>query len=180
MFGRRGTPQRGLPTPPAEPCMRVSPHTALHSSQLPAAVVQRMEPLTQDQGLATPSRQWSKAREFGRHLCQGPGLVHLKCAAHQIGKPLLFAPMALRSERIDREQGQIASKRTIDKRVSVFGQARSLAYLDRNTFHRFEDCMEVVVGHMFSATEVQNVEMHTAACKSHAEFIRAPLRLTDR
>src|SRR5216683_5360098 len=77
-LGRRGAPQRGTPTPPAEPCVPLSRHTALDSSRLLLPMSYFTARPAQDQSLAPARRKHRKASEVMTHVCQGLTVMHLE------------------------------------------------------------------------------------------------------
>lgn len=86
-------------------------------------------------------------RPMDARLVGGCIAEHPKGAADQIGEPPLLTPLTFRGQRINREHRRVARERPVDQRIPIIGQARPRPELVGDAFHRFEDGVEIIVGH---------------------------------
>ena len=67
-----------VPTPPTEPCGRLSPHTALHSRTLPPCMSREVARPAQDSRLTPTRHATSKADGFILNVLEPTNVMHLE------------------------------------------------------------------------------------------------------
>ncbi len=105
---------------------------------------------------------------------------HAEDAFDEIGEAALFATLAHRAARIDRQHRRIAAQHAVHQRSPIIGQTRHDAHLVGDAFHRFLDRMEIVVGQQFRAAEAQHIGMDASRLQIGAQFFRAALCFRQR
>jgi hypothetical protein len=72
--------EEDVPTPPTEPCLRLSPHTALHSRTLPPRMSRDVARLAQDSCLAQARHATLKADRSVLNVLEPANVMHLERA----------------------------------------------------------------------------------------------------
>jgi|GEM_PF-6303982 len=90
----------------------------------------------------------------------GSGIAeHAECSFYEICKAALFALLAHRRTRVDRDARGIAAKRLVDQVTAVIGESRKSAHFVRYALHSFLRGMRIIVGEKLNPAEGKNIGM---------------------
>jgi hypothetical protein len=95
---------------------------------------------------------------------------HPEGSPQKIGKAALFAALARRAARIDRQERGISAKNSVYQSGSVIGQTYSTPHLFRPAFHRLLDSVEIVVGQQLRPAEMRPTLVSIASTRSGPVF----------